>query len=64
MDDIYMEERDHEEDGDGIGDDDNDDDEGIVTAPSLYKRTTFFRQTRKRGKVFKTVVEQYIRDDF
>lgn len=39
------------------------DDEGIVSAPSLYKRSTFFRQTRKRGKIFKTVMEQYVRDD-
>jgi exosome complex exonuclease DIS3/RRP44 len=32
-------------------------------APSLYKRLSFFRQTRKRGKVLKTVTERYIRDD-
>jgi hypothetical protein len=59
MDEIYIERHGHEEDED----EDDGDDEGIVAAPSLYKRTTFFRQTRKRGKVFKTVVEQYIRDD-
>lgn len=35
----------------------------IVAAPSLYVRPSFFRQTRKRGKIFKTVSERYIRDD-
>jgi exosome complex exonuclease DIS3/RRP44 len=43
--------------------DDESDDELIVEAPSLYKRSMFFRQTRKRGKIFKTVMEQYVRDD-
>lgn len=34
-----------------------------VNAPSLYMRPAFFRQTRKRGKIYKTVTERYIRDD-
>jgi exosome complex exonuclease DIS3/RRP44 len=40
-------------------------DEGgeISSAPSLYLRPTFFRQTRKQGKIFKTVSERYLRDD-
>jgi exosome complex exonuclease DIS3/RRP44 len=58
MDTIGMVHDEHEMD-----DDDDYDDEGIVTAPPLYNQTIFFRQTRKRGKVFKTVIEQYIRDD-
>lgn len=41
----------------------HDDEEEIVTAPSLYYRKAYFRQTRKRGKIFKTVNEQYVRDD-
>lgn len=44
-----------------------DDDEAapaaILNAPSLYMRPSYFRQTRKRGKVYKTVTERYIRDD-
>ncbi|KAL3943490.1 MAG: hypothetical protein SGBAC_002455 [Bacillariaceae sp.] len=35
----------------------------IMTAPSLYLRPTFFRQTRKKGKIIKTVNERYLRDD-
>lgn len=35
----------------------------ILTAPSMYQRPSFFRQTRKRGKIYKTVNERYIRDD-
>lgn len=35
----------------------------ILNAPSLYERPSYFRQTRKRGKVYKTVTERYIRDD-
>lgn len=35
----------------------------ILSAPKLYVRPTYFRQTRKRGKVYKTVEERYIRDD-
>ena len=35
----------------------------ILSAPNLYLRPTYFRQTRKRGKVYKTVEERYIRDD-
>ena len=35
----------------------------ILSAPKLYTRPTYFRQTRKRGKVYKTVEERYIRDD-
>jgi exosome complex exonuclease DIS3/RRP44 len=35
----------------------------ISSAPSLYLRPTYFRQTRKRGKIFKTVSERYLRDD-
>lgn len=34
----------------------------ISTAPSLYLRPTFFRQTRK-GKIIKQVSERYLRDD-
>jgi exosome complex exonuclease DIS3/RRP44 len=37
--------------------------EEVVRAPSLYTRPAFFRQTRKRGKIIKTVSEQYLRDD-
>ncbi|CAJ1966897.1 unnamed protein product [Cylindrotheca closterium] len=35
----------------------------IMTAPSLYLRPSFFRQTRKKGKIIKTVSERYLRDD-
>ena len=51
--------------GAGRNDDkDHHDDAGwIMTAPSLYQRNAFYRQTRKRGKVFKTVQECYVRDD-
>eukprot|EP00536_Pseudo-nitzschia_multiseries_P015552 jgi/Psemu1/218408/e_gw1.908.31.1 len=35
----------------------------IVTAPSLYLRPAFFRQTRKKGKIIKSVSERYLRDD-
>jgi exosome complex exonuclease DIS3/RRP44 len=35
----------------------------ISTAPSLYLRPTFFRQTRKKGKIIKEVSERYLRDD-
>lgn len=35
----------------------------ISTAPSLYLRPTFFRQTRKKGKILKQVSERYLRDD-
>lgn len=35
----------------------------ILKAPSLYMRPSYFRQTRKRGKIYKTVTERYIRDD-
>ena len=34
----------------------------ISSAPSLYLRPTFFRQTRK-GKIIKQVSERYLRDD-
>ena len=45
-------------------DDDSDNEIGeISTAPSLYLRPVYFRQTRKRGKIFKTVTERYLRDD-
>ena len=49
----------------GAGEDDNNDsdDEGTGSAPSVYKRSTFFRQTRSRGKFFKTVMERYVRDN-
>lgn len=39
------------------------DEDDILLAPSLYKQSIFFRQTRKRGKIYKQVEEQYIRDD-
>ena len=45
---------------------DNEQDDGleaVVAAPSLYTRPIFYRQTRKRGKIFKTVSERYLRDD-
>ncbi len=49
-----------------INDDDDDDEDDqvgeIATAPSLYLRPTFFRQTRK-GKIIKQVSERYLRDD-
>ena len=35
----------------------------IVTAPSLYLRPTYYRQTRKKGKIIKQVSERYLRDD-
>jgi len=41
-------------------------DETITTTlvtPSLYLRPTFFRQTRKKGKIIKSVSERYLRDD-
>lgn len=37
--------------------------EEVVRAPSLYTRPAFYRQTRKRGKIIKTVSERYLRDD-
>ncbi|KAL3919693.1 MAG: hypothetical protein SGILL_003630 [Bacillariaceae sp.] len=36
--------------------------ESIVTAPSLYLRPAYFRQTRK-GKIVKNLTERYLRDD-
>jgi exosome complex exonuclease DIS3/RRP44 len=36
--------------------------ESIVTAPSLYLRPAYFRQTRK-GKIVKNLSERYLRDD-
>lgn len=38
-------------------------DANLMKAPSLYERPSYFRQTRKRGKIYKTVTERYIRDD-
>lgn len=35
----------------------------ILSAPSLYLRPSFFRQTRKKGKIIKSVLERYLRDD-
>ena len=35
----------------------------ILSAPSLYLRPAFFRQTRKKGKIIKSVSERYLRDD-
>jgi tRNA splicing endonuclease len=32
--------------------------EEVVRAPSLYTRPAFYRQTRKRGKIIKTVSER------
>jgi exosome complex exonuclease DIS3/RRP44 len=37
--------------------------EEVARAPSLYTRPAFFRQTRKRGKIIKSVSERYLRDD-
>ncbi|CAB9502478.1 complex exonuclease RRP44 homolog A [Seminavis robusta] len=34
----------------------------VTTAPSLYQRPSYYRQTRK-GKIIKTVQERYLRDD-
>eukprot|EP00980_Cylindrotheca_fusiformis_P030799 scaffold25436_cov127-Cylindrotheca_fusiformis.AAC.7 len=50
---------------DSEGDYSNEDKEigEIATAPSLYLRPTFFRQTRKKGKILKSVSERYLRDD-
>lgn len=53
-------ESDHDDDDDN-GDDDNRK-SSIVTAPSLYLRPAYFRQTRK-GKIVKTLSERYLRDD-
>ncbi|KAL3897536.1 MAG: hypothetical protein SGARI_006895, partial [Bacillariaceae sp.] len=36
--------------------------ESIATAPSLYLRPAYFRQTRK-GKIVKNLSERYLRDD-
>ena len=47
-------------------DDEHDDDQetsDILSAPSLYLRPAFFRQTRKKGKIIKSVSERYLRDD-
>ena len=44
-------------------DSDNGDDNVITAAPSLYERPCYFRQTRNKGKVIKTVQERYLRDD-
>lgn len=33
------------------------------TAPSLYTRSVYYRQTRKSGKILKAVKERYLRDD-
>jgi len=49
-----------DEDGDENGDTTT---TSILTAPSLYLRPTFFRQTRKKGKIIKSVTERYLRDD-
>ena len=35
----------------------------VTVAPSLYTRPVYYRQTRKRGKILKTVSERYLRDD-
>ena len=35
----------------------------LAQAPELYAREIFFRQTRQRGKIFRTVRETYLRDD-
>jgi exosome complex exonuclease DIS3/RRP44 len=35
----------------------------VSTAPSLYLRPMFYRQTRKKGKIIKEVSERYLRDD-
>ena len=44
-----------EEDDTGMND--------ILSAPSLYLRPAFYRQTRKKGKIIKSVSERYLRDD-
>ena len=41
----------------------DDEDIEVARAPLLYTRPAFFRQTRKRGKIIKTVSERYLRDD-
>lgn len=50
---------------DGVDDDNSDDAEIVIntTAPSLYLRPAFFNQTRRKGKIRKTVTERYLRDD-
>jgi hypothetical protein len=35
----------------------------VKGAPSLYTRPIYYRQTRKRGKILKTVSERYLRED-
>lgn len=43
-------------------DDENPETNDILSAPSLYLRPAFFRQTRK-GKIIQSVSERYLRDD-
>ena len=45
------------------GQDGNEEVSDILSAPSLYLRPAFFRQTRKKGKIIKSVSERYLRDD-
>lgn len=59
---------DQEEDASINGGASSDDDrstsnEMVASAPILYTTPAYFRQTRKRGKILKTVSERYLRDD-
>ena len=58
-----MSDDDHMSQSDNSGSDNDDDQDVITAAPSLYERPCFFRQTRNKGKVIKTVQERYLRDD-
>ena len=45
------------------GHDDDPEMSDILSAPSLYLRPAFFRQTKRKGKIIKSVSERYLRDD-
>ena len=59
----YSDEDDDEVMMDAHHDDDDDEDMEITAAPTLYERPSYFRQTRKKGKILKIVQERYLRDD-
>lgn len=59
-----MSDQEHEnDDAENINMNDDDGDEMVASAPALYTTPTYFRQTRKRGQILKTVSELYLRDD-
>lgn len=61
--DCYRHNDNHDDNHDENDSLDDDDDAAVTTAPLRYTRPVFFRQTRKRGKIIKTVTERYVRDD-